>query len=56
MFTELTDAELIALFIRIKSGRDRAWDATGSGQRARTQVVLDATDIMNDIHIENAGR
>lgn len=56
LFASLTDAELIALHIRIRSGRDRAWRATGPDADARYLVVTDASEILTDIHVENAQR
>lgn len=56
MFKNLTDSELTALFIRIRTGRDRVNDATGISDLTAYSLVIEASDIMADIHAENAQR
>jgi hypothetical protein len=56
MFSDLTNGELCALFIRIKAGRDRAYRAFAPRGDARYLVCVDASEIMVDIHDENAAR
>jgi hypothetical protein len=56
LFGTLTDSELRQLFIRIRSGRDRAYFATGSGADTRYEIAKEASDLMNELHILNAAR
>jgi hypothetical protein len=56
MFSALTNSELTALFCRIKSGRDRAYYATGIANETCHFVSQELNGIMEDIHAENQSR
>jgi hypothetical protein len=56
MFADLTDAELSALYIKMHTGRDRAYYSTGIPNTAVTFLVGELNGIMQDIHDENVAR